>query len=123
MFTVFGYSAPSSDVEAVKLLQEGWGDAEQREMEEIEIIDILEDDILSNKWDKFIHSHHYSAHKDFYSSLIAKCSRRSVDACFNAVVNCIPWEEHPIPKNASWEELDEWLKPLLETENKAKSQS
>lgn len=119
MFTVFGYSAPSSDVEAIRLLQEGWGDLEQRVMEEIEIIDILDEDILCERWGIFIHSHHYSTHSDFYSSLIAKRSRRSCDACFNAVVHSIPWEEHPIPRDATWEELDKWIKPYLEAENKS----
>jgi len=28
-----------------------------------------------------------------------------------------------IPKDASWDELDEWLKPYLEVENKASSGS
>lgn len=117
MFTIFGYSAPSSDVEAVALLKEGWGDREQRRMEEIEVIDILAEDRLREKWDDFILSHHYSTHTSFYSSLIAKCARRSCDACFNAVVNCVPWDEQPIPKDAGWEELDKWLGPLLEAEN------
>jgi hypothetical protein len=63
-------------------------------------------------------SHHYSTHTDFYSSLIAKCGRRSCDVCFNAVVECVPWEEYPIPKDVSWQELQAWLKPFLDVENK-----
>jgi len=120
MFTIFGYGAPSSDVEAVNLLKEGWGDKNQRVMEEIEVIDIMDEDALCKRWDDFIYSHHYNTHNDFYSCLIAKCSRRSADVFFNAACNCIAWEEHPIPQNASWEELDEWLKPYLEIENKAR---
>ncbi len=119
MFTIFGYGAPLSDTEAVNLLQNGWGQPGQRNMEQIEIIDVLEENILCDRWDGFIESHHYSTHSDFYSSLIAKCSRRSCDACFGAVIDCIPWEEHPIPKDMGWEELDEWLKPLLAAENEA----
>jgi len=119
MFTIFGYGAPSSDVEAIKLLREGWGNRYQRSMEEIEVIDILDENILCERWDKFIHSHHYSTHKDFYSSSIAKFGRRSCDAQFDRVVHCIPLEEHSIPRHAVWGELDEWLKPLLE-EEKAK---
>lgn len=120
MFTIFGYSAPSSDVEAIRLLQEGWGNKYQKSMEEIEVVDILDEGILCERWGTFIHSHHYSTHNDFYSSLIAKRSRRSCDACFLAVMWSIPWEEHPIPRDATWEELDEWLKPFLEAEEKAK---
>ncbi len=120
MFTVFGYGAPSSDVEAVDLLSKGWGDKYQRNMEQIEIIDIIDEDTLCERWDTFIHTHHYDTHKDFYSSMIGKCSRRSADASFGANINRICWEEHPIPQNASWNELEEWLKPYIEVENKAR---
>lgn len=120
MLTVFGYGAPSSDVEAVDLLSEGWGDKYQRSMEEIEIIDIVDEDTLCHRWDRFIHTHHYSTHIDFYSSMIGKFSRRSVDAAFDANFHCVPWEEYPIPKGVSWDELDEWLKPYIEMENKTR---
>jgi hypothetical protein len=118
MFTIFGYGAPSSDVEAVGLLSEAWGDKYQRSMEQIELIDKIEENAICERWEKFIHTHHYDYHNDFYSSMIAKCSRRSVDASFGANYNCIAWEEYPIPKDASWDELDEWLKPYIEVENK-----
>lgn len=120
MFTIFGYGAPSSDVEAVDLLSEAWGDKYKRNMEQIELIDKIDEDAICKRWEKFIHTHHYSYHNDFYSSMIAKCSRRSADASFGANYNCIYWEEHPIPKDASWNELDEWLKPYIEVENKAR---
>lgn len=116
MFTIFGYGAPSSDVEAIKLLQEGWGDKYQRSMREIEVIDILDEDILRERWDKFIYSHYYATYKDFYSSSIAKFGRRSCDVQFDRIVDMIPLEECPIPISADWCELDEWLKPLLEEE-------
>ncbi len=120
MFTIFGYSAPSSDVEAIALLGEGWGDKYQRNMEQIEVVDIVEEDALCERWDRFIHTHHYDTHNDFYSSMIGKCSRRSADASFGANYNCIAWEEYPIPKDASWDELDEWMKPYIEIENRAR---
>ena len=117
MFTIFGYSAPSSDIEAIRLLQEGWGDKYQRNMEETEFIDILEEDILCKTWGTFIHSHHYSKHNDFYSSSIARFGRRSCDAQFGRIYHCIELVDHPIPRYANWDKLDEWLKPLLEEEN------
>lgn len=117
MFTIFGYSAPTSDVEAVDLLSEGWGDKNERSMEQIEILNILDESILIERWDKFILSHHYDTHKEFYASMLGKCSRRSVDACFGANFDCIRWEEFPIPKDASWEELKIWLRPYTEAED------
>jgi len=120
MFTIFGYGAPSSDVEAVGLLSQAWGDKYQRSMEQIELIDKIDEDAICKRWEKFIHTHHYGYHNNFYSSMIAKCSRRSANASFGANYDCIAWEEHPIPKDASWNELDEWLKPYIEVENKAR---
>lgn len=120
MFTIFGYGAPTSDIEAVDLLSQGWGDKYQRSMEQTEVIDILDEDALCERWDRFIHTHHYDTHTDFYSCMIGKCSRRSADASFGANFNCIPWEEHPIPKDASWDELDKWLKPYIEAEDRAR---
>lgn len=119
MFTIFGYGAPSSDIEAVDLLSKGWGYKYKRSMEQIEVIDTIDEDALCERWDRFIHTHHYDTHSDFYSSMIGKCSRRSADASFGANYDCIAWEEYPIPKDSSWDELDEWLKPYVEVENKA----
>lgn len=117
MFTVFGYSAPSSDVEAVGLLSEGWGDKNQRVMEQTGFIDKVNEDTIRERWEKFIYLGHEDYHNDFYSSMIAQCSRRSADASSGANYNCIAWEEYPIPKEASWNELDEWLKPYIKVEN------
>ena len=121
MFTVFGYSAPSSDVEAVKLLSQAWGDKYQREQEQTGFIDTVDEDTICRRWKNFIHTHHYNYYNDFYSSMIAKCSRRSVDARFGANNDLIAWEEHPIPKDASWNELNKWLKPYIEIENENKT--
>ncbi|GAI50973.1 unnamed protein product, partial [marine sediment metagenome] len=93
MFTIFGYSAPSSDVEAVGLLSEAWGDKYQRNMEQTGFIDKIDEDAICERWEKFIHTHHYDYHNDFYSSMIAKCSRRSADASFGANINIIYREE------------------------------
>ena len=45
IFTIFGYSAPSSDQEAMKLFKEGWGNGQERKFEEIEFINIENEDI------------------------------------------------------------------------------
>ena len=87
-------------------------------MEQIEIIDKLDENTLDERWERFIHTHHYDTHLNFYSSMLGKCSRRSVDACFGANYDCIAWEEYPIPKDASWEKLDEWLEPYIEAEDR-----
>jgi len=72
LFTIFGYSAPATDQEAVELLKQGWGDKYGRQLEEIEIVDIISEEGLREKWRSFIHSHHYRTTESFYSSMLAK---------------------------------------------------
>ena len=117
MFTIFGYGVPASDVEAIALLKEGWGCREDRRMEQIQIIDVLPEECLCKRWDDFIESHHYNTYTDFYSCHIARYARRSCDACFGAVVCRVPVEEAAISRDVGWQELDDWLAPLLEAEN------
>jgi len=117
MFTIFGYGAPESDVEAVGLLQEGWGKAEERNLEEIQIVDVVSSDELEEKWKSFIHTHHFSTHNSFYSTSIANHPRRSCDAVWNAIMDCNPREEYSVSKYTSWNELDELVKPYIEVEN------
>ena len=38
MFTIFGYSAPKTDVEAIDLLKQAWGAIGDRNLEQTEII-------------------------------------------------------------------------------------
>ena len=38
MITIFGYSAPKSDVEAIAMLKKAWGSVDDRSLEEIEIV-------------------------------------------------------------------------------------
>ncbi len=78
--TIFGYSAPETDVEAIQLLNEAWGDVETRSMEEFEFIDIMEEAKLINSWVKFVHTHHYHYCNDYFDSSLARHPRRSVES-------------------------------------------
>jgi hypothetical protein len=116
LLTVFGYGAPATDVEAVKLMKEGWGDVDVRPMEEAEIIDIRSEDDLRNTWDPFIHTHHYQTHTSFYDSTLSLLPRRSVEMMFRQLVDAEIIEHFPLPKNADWGELREWARPFVEQE-------
>jgi len=116
ILTVFGYSTPQTDVEASTLIKEGWGDANSRQLEQIEIIDIRPSKDLYESWSTLICREHYGIMKDFYQSYAAQHPRRSCEDFFEAAIQNNPQEERPIPRNASWEELEEWVSPLLEQE-------
>jgi len=119
MFTVFGYRAPQSDVDAVNLLKQAWGDDDSRDKEQIEIIDIRQAKDMYDGWKHFICREHYFLRRDFYNSFAAQHPRRSCEDFWEAIMQNNPQEERPIPCNASWKQLEEWLTPLVEQERKS----
>ncbi len=114
--TVFGYSAPATDVEAVSLLKEGWESKPDRSLEEIEIVDIKSEEELSEKWSPFVYSHHYQTTSSFYDSIIGRSPRRSCEAMWAALMDRVPIHRNLIPQGKSWDELYAWLDVLLEDE-------
>ena len=120
--TVFGYSAPKSDVEAISAMQKAWGTPQQRNMEQFEMIDIREDNEVKVSWDGFIHSHHYDYCTDFFHSSIALYPRRSVEAYMMQCLPCTPEEafveEVPIPQSEihTFEEMWAWYESLIQQE-------
>jgi hypothetical protein len=119
MFTIFGYSAPTTDVEAIDLLRKGWGDPSERNMEQTEIINRpgLDEDGLRNTWKPFIHTHHYEIHDSFYGSWLGNHPRRSGEAYFNQYIEAKFISDNPIPSNLEGlRELVDWFAPLRAAE-------
>ena len=98
-FTVFGYSAPKTDIEAVELMKDAWGDVNSRELEQAEIIDIQNEDDLIETWSPFIHTHHYDIRSNFYDSFITEFPRRSGEALWAQLMECKWLDPHPFPKD------------------------
>lgn len=121
VFTVFGYGAPTSDAEAVKLLKGGWGNVNQRAYEEVEVIDRpgLDEEVLRARWDKFIHTHHYQVHGSFFESIIAKMPRRSIEGMWAQLMAAQFVEANPVPPlgTMSLTELQDWYRPLILAEH------
>tara|TARA_B100000959_G_scaffold232853_1_gene249945 strand:+ start:4254 stop:5267 length:1014 start_codon:yes stop_codon:yes gene_type:complete len=111
--TIFGYGAPKSDVEAIELMKQAWGSSEDRNLEEIEIIDLKDDDELAETWEDFIHSHHYRVCSNFYDSWIANHPRRSCEAMWDMLMQCNFCDDNPIPQYNNFENLWEWYKEFL----------
>lgn len=119
--TVFGYSAPVTDVEAIDLLQKAWGNVESRSMEEFELIDIREENDVVDSWKTFIHSHHYHYCKNYFDSSLALHPRRSVESYHHWAMPMSPsqmfQDGNKIPNNfRTLEELWEWHQPLIKAE-------
>lgn len=112
--TIFGYSAPKTDEGAISLLKKAWGSKEERNLEEIEIIDIKPEDELYSSWEQFIHTHHYQVFNNFFDSVIAKYPRRSCDATFDRLMNVKFLDETKgLKDKMSFNDLENYFKPLL----------
>lgn len=120
--TVFGYSAPHTDVEAINLLRTAWGEWQQRQFEQFEFIDVRPEEEVRKSWSDFIHTHHYEVHADFYESWIPNHPRRTGEAYINQFLEAHFIDENPLPRKASFTELRNWLDRLLivEAEYRAK---
>jgi hypothetical protein len=119
LVTVFGYSAPATDAEAIALFTSAWGDPHQRPLEEIEIIDVKSEAELRSTWSPFIHSHHYRATNDFYRSIIALNPRRSCEAMWSSMIDIAPVNSNPIPRDADWPDVRRFFGPLFDEEGAA----
>ena len=120
LLTIFGYSAPETDVEAIQMMKKAWGSVRDPELVEIEIIDKENQDRLIEKWQDFIFESHYKIGSDFYTSKIALFPRRTCEAQWNydMPVKNEYYPQNPIPRKLNFPELWEWYCPLVEAENK-----
>ena len=118
--TVFGYSAPESDRAAIDAMSNAWGDPLRRHLEQFEIIDILPEDELVQRWRRFIHTHHYQVTPDYFTSSLAHFPRRTCEAVWEENMEIHWLDRKPIPRFDTLNELHEWITTLSshETHNK-----
>lgn len=114
--TIFGYSAPVTDVAARKILIDTFSSNKFREMAEVEIIDIRDRAAVEESWSDFYFSHHYGIFDSFEHSQIHRHFRRSCDAFAMASLQC-----HPVPENTpagitKIGKLQEFARPLFQEE-------
>lgn len=114
--TIFGYSAPETDIEAKELLLRNWQSNKSFELAEIEIIDIKDEIEIEETWSKFLFKTHYSIKNDIFSSYLFNYPRRSCEAFASATLMCAPWKDRPFPEFKHFIELQEWILPLIEKE-------
>lgn len=114
--TVFGYSAPVTDVEARELMLNVWKDNKSLELAEVNIVDVRDRDEIEKSWDDFVFSHHSGIYGDIFKSYIFQQPRRSCDAFAAATLMCNPWHSNPFPRFETLEELQEWVAPLIQEE-------
>ena len=117
MLTIFGYSAPNSDKKAVSLLKKAWGDLENRDLEEVSVIDIIDEETMLEKWSDFIYTHHYRYTNDFYNSYLGMFPRRTCETVFATFqFNLCPDNRRGFKPGMSWDDVKNKLLPLIKEE-------
>ncbi len=118
--TIFGYSAPKSDVEAISLLKAGWGEPRMKPIQQTEFIDLKGLGELEATWSDFIYHGHSSACDSFFKSKLALCPRRTVESdierlCCNKFISC---KNSRITDGMSFAQLRDHLEPLIQDEER-----
>jgi hypothetical protein len=111
--TVFGYSAPKTDVEARTLMLKDWKENKSLDLAEVDIIDIKPGEEVEASWEEFFVRDHYMVTDNVTNSYIFQHPRRSCDAFASATLMCNPWHDNPFPKFEKLEDLQIWVAPLI----------
>jgi hypothetical protein len=114
MLTIFGYSAPSSDKEAVSLLKKAWEKSGAKKFGELSIID--KDEEVKGKWVDFIvpFRYHYQYVENFFDSYLGELPRRSCEAFFACSENqraMIP--DKGFKEGMTWRDIETTIRELL----------
>ena len=115
--TIFGYGAPTTDKEAVDIMNSAW-DKNNRLIERIEIIDTKDKETLWTKWEPFIIRTYIDCPEGFDQSRLANYPRRTCEALLAQTFHGLWVESNHLPLDASFDDLLFWIKPLVEAEVK-----
>lgn len=76
---------------------------------------------MIESWADFIHTHHYSVFDNFFDSALGKFPRRTCELLFdNTQKNQWKYGNRGFKSGMSFQELEVYLKDLLQNENEGK---
>lgn len=114
MVTIFGYSAPVSDLAAIEAMKLAWGRTEEHEYEQIEVINIGEREAVLKSWDRFIFQDHCDYYTSFFDSSIARYPRRTCDVLFYAKMKCrFMYDNRGFQEGITRSEIEQLIRPLV----------
>lgn len=127
IMTIFGYSAPKTDVEAVSLIKKGFINDRNYIIQDLEIIDIDDENKILNNWRNLINMerdtnsvffNHIEVTNSFFKSSLAKYPRRTSEAFKMKYIDGV-WDDfsNTIPENfKSVNEMQNWFSQLFRAE-------
>ncbi len=118
VLTIFGYGAPTSDVDAVELLKSAWFGRSERKIEHIEIIDTASKSDLYERWKGFTPTKHLKLIYSFDESWIRMYPRRSVKCLMSPVYCGEPAETFPLAESENVRDILGHISDITEWETK-----
>jgi hypothetical protein len=116
--TIFGYSAPVTDADARQLMLEIWQTNTVRDFAQLEVIDIKTKKELRSTWRDFIVRENFGSYRNAFQTYMFTHPRRTCDAFAGATMQGRPWKDNPMPQFQTLNQMQEWISPLLEEEEK-----
>lgn len=119
ILTIFGYSAPTTDVDAVELLKMSWRSRGDRLVEHAEIIhrpDLTEQERneLHETWKPFDYYHHTRYIEWFQDSYMSLFPRGTCESIYYAGTRGIASERWEAPRDLSLEQTQLWYAKIAE---------
>ncbi|MCR1851913.1 hypothetical protein [Parabacteroides distasonis] len=120
ILTVFGYSAPKTDVEAIKAMKTAFSSTFRR-YDQIEIIDVKPESELLDTWDDFIQptNYHVKTYNNLFDSFVGEFPRRSIEGYYKRLYSDW-WGQSSLRLKScnTFDELKDLLSPLIQNEYK-----
>ena len=107
ILTIFGYSGPKTDEEAINIIKIHW--KKQRFLDDTHFITNQSEDETYEHWKPFVNSHHFETNDNFYKSNLANYPRRTFENSWENNANARFTEENPIPTELNFPELWKWF--------------
>lgn len=116
LLTIFGYSAPTTDIEAKNIMLYAWNKNKRKELNEIKIIDTKHKRQVEKTWSEFIYNGHGGIYKNVRHTRSFLYARRSCESWGDAIMQNFPWKEIKMPRFRKLESLQKWVQPLIAEE-------
>lgn len=116
LLTIFGYSGPKTDEEAISIIKEHW--KTHRFLDDTHFITNQNQDEAYEHWKPFVNSHHFQIYGNFYESELANYPRRTFENSWANNAEAQFTEENPIPIDRDFPELWDWYGQFTKAEEK-----
>jgi len=116
MITIVGYSAPTTDASAKRLLSDAWATNPTRDFGQITIVDTKKRRDVESTWEPFFVRQHYSILRHLDESYLFRHARRSCDHLAMATLQQSPCRDNPLPDTVMLDELQAFVRSLVREE-------